>query len=100
MTSESLLQIIFQKANQLEIPIVILGGLALPAYNAARTTFDIDIVQIIINNYKEIDWEYLRFRLEWGNVKKDLKKILEGPEATMRDELKDILDKALKQTEC
>jgi hypothetical protein len=39
----SLLQIILDVANEIKIPTVIIGGLALPAYNVARTTLDIDI---------------------------------------------------------
>ncbi|MHA1147966.1 MAG: DUF6036 family nucleotidyltransferase [Promethearchaeota archaeon] len=35
--------IIFEEAARLNIPAIILGGLALPAYNVARTTIDIDI---------------------------------------------------------
>ena len=38
-----LLQIILDTASHLKIPSVIIGGLALPAYNVARTTLDIDI---------------------------------------------------------
>lgn len=194
MTSESILKIIFQTASQKGIPIVILGGLALPAYNVFRTTLDIDIaikvsnqkqldnfvsnlkekgvktrqnpkldhdlftvfgfkneaeiwlkpcdafewddkmvknikpyseniyvlsledfimsklarsdrsstdisdiLQIFINNYREIDWDYLRFRLNWASVKNDLEQILKGPEAKINDELKTIMNNILDQ---
>ena len=39
----SILHNIFEISQKLDIPIVLLGGLALPAYNVARTTIDIDI---------------------------------------------------------
>ena len=39
----SILQIILEVASQNRIKTVIIGGLALPAYNVARTTLDIDI---------------------------------------------------------
>jgi hypothetical protein len=39
----SVLNSIFEISKNLNIPIVILGGLALPAYNVARTTIDINI---------------------------------------------------------
>ena len=42
MTND-LLQTIFDIAAHRKIPTVLIGGLALPAYNIARTTLDIDI---------------------------------------------------------
>jgi hypothetical protein len=39
----NILQIILDVASSYNIPIAIIGGLALPAYNVARTTLDIDI---------------------------------------------------------
>lgn len=48
------LQIIFDLSSQLKIPAVIIGGLALPAYNVARTTLDIDI-SINVNSQKKLD---------------------------------------------
>ena len=38
-----LLQIIFNIAANNNVPIVLIGGLALPAYNITRTTLEIDI---------------------------------------------------------
>lgn len=40
---ENLLKIILDVAAHLKVPTVLIGGLALPAYNIARTTLDIDI---------------------------------------------------------
>jgi len=194
LNSELLVNFIFDKASQLKIPIVIIGGLALPAYNVARTTLDIDIsinistqkqlnqfllelnregikslqnpklgqdlftvfgfkneaeiwlkpcdafewdkemtkkiklyfgnifvlaledfiltklarsdrsstdisdiLQILINNYKEIDWEYFRFRLNWANLESDFKEILQGIELEINEDLKKILIKILEQ---
>ena len=39
----NILQIILDVASDLKISAIIIGGLALPAYNVARTTLDIDI---------------------------------------------------------
>jgi len=39
----NLLQIILDVANEFKIPTVLIGGLALPAYNVTRTTLDMDI---------------------------------------------------------
>lgn len=49
-----LLQIILKSAASCEIPIVIIGGLALPAYNIARTTLDLDIC-IYIKTQEELN---------------------------------------------
>ena len=44
-----LLQTILKTATDCNVPIVLIGGLALPAYNVARTTLDIDICVYIIS---------------------------------------------------
>ena len=44
-----LLQTILKIATECNIPIVLIGGLALPAYNVARTTLDIDICIYLIS---------------------------------------------------
>ena len=44
-----LLQTILKTAADCNVPIVLIGGLALPAYNVARTTLDIDICIYIIS---------------------------------------------------
>ena len=190
MNSELLVYHIFDKASQLKIPIVVIGGLALPAYEVARTTLDIDIsinistqeqlnqfllelkqegiktlqnpkldqdlftvfgfkneaeiwlkpcdafewdkemtkkikiyfgniyvlaledyiltklarsdrsstdisdiLQILINNYNEIDWAYFRFRLNWARLENDFKEILHGIELEINEDLKKILIK-------
>ena len=49
-----LTQIIFSEATRLKIPAIILGGLALPAYNVFRTTIDIDIC-IYVNSQEVLD---------------------------------------------
>ena len=51
----NLLQTILDVAVQLEISIVIIGGLALPAYNIARATLDIDIC-IYVKNQEELNF--------------------------------------------
>jgi hypothetical protein len=188
LNSERILKIIFKEASHLRIPIVIIGGLALPAYHVARTTLDIDIaihvsnqkqldqflsdlkkegltthqnpklgqdlftvygfkneaeiwlkpcdafewdnemvnkikpyyenthvlaledffltklartdrsstdisdvLQLLINNYNEIDWEYFRYRLRWANLEPDIKNILRGIELDINEDLKNIL---------
>lgn len=49
-----LLQTILKIANDCNVPIVLIGGLALPAYNVARTTLDIDIC-IYITSQEELN---------------------------------------------
>lgn len=177
--------IIFEEAAHLNIPAIVLGGLALPAYNVARTTIDIDIcvyaesqeildqfifalksrnistpqkpqidhdlftvfgqnneaeiwlkpcdafswdnqmlekiqrysknvfvlsledyiltklaradrssvdiddvLQILINNIENINWEYLRFRLSWKNLESDFKEILKAFEMDLDEKYK------------
>lgn len=97
MISE-LLNIILEVSSQLNIKAVIIGGLALPAYNVARTTLDIDdILKIIIANKDSLDWEYLRFGLKWVDLEDDFKEILKGFELdfnhNIRNISKDILNK-------
>lgn len=41
--TKNIIQIIFEVSSTLKIPAVIIGGLALPAYNVSRSTIDIDI---------------------------------------------------------
>ena len=48
------LGIILDIAIHLKVPAVVIGGLALPAYNVARTTLDIDIC-IYIKSQDELD---------------------------------------------
>lgn len=50
-----LVQIIFDIAAHCKIPSVIIGGLALPAYNVARTTLDIDI-SIYTKTQKDLNY--------------------------------------------
>lgn len=49
-----LLQTILKIATDCNVPIVLIGGLALPAYNVARTTLDIDIC-IYITSQEELN---------------------------------------------
>lgn len=49
-----LLQIFLNTATSCDIPTVIIGGLALPAYNIARTTLDLDIC-IYIKTQEELN---------------------------------------------
>ncbi|GAI96644.1 unnamed protein product, partial [marine sediment metagenome] len=44
-----LLQTILKIAADCKVPIVLIGGLALPAYSVARTTLDIDICIYIMS---------------------------------------------------
>ncbi len=141
---KKLLEILIQVANELGIPTAIIGGLALPAYNVARTTLDIDfsiyvnkqekldeflrklkefgihrfrwdeemvsrirqflgyfpvlapedfivtklgradrsaidvddVIEVIVNNYKELDWDYLRGRVDWAGLQEDFIEIM------------------------
>lgn len=52
--NSDLLQIILKTATSCDIPTVIIGGLALPAYNIARSTLDLDIC-IYIKNQEELN---------------------------------------------
>lgn len=54
MTSETLIEKIFHLASKSNIPAAIIGGLALPAYDVARTTLDIDI-SLYFENQKSLD---------------------------------------------
>ena len=49
-----LLQIILNNATDCNIPIVLIGGLALPAYNIARLTLDLDIC-IYVKSQEDLD---------------------------------------------
>ena len=62
-----------------------------------RSSTDIDdIMQLIIANEKEIDWEYLKYRLNWKKIFKDFNIILESFkddfDKNLREESKKILD--------
>ena len=61
----NILQTLFEISSQLKIPAVIIGGLALPAYNVARTTLDIDI-SVNIKTQKKLD-EFLKV-LDENNI--------------------------------
>ena len=82
----------------MDIPVVVIGGLALPAYNVAddifvltiedflatklarsdRSTTDIDdVIQLLIVNEENIDQEYLYQRLDHLDLLEDFKKILQ-----------------------
>jgi len=57
--TKNIIQIIFEVSSTLKIPAVIIGGLALPAYNVSRSTIDIDIciyveTQEILERFIEI----------------------------------------------
>lgn len=52
--TKNIIQIIFDVASKQNIPTVIIGGLALPAYDVTRTTIDIDIC-IYANNQTDLD---------------------------------------------
>jgi len=52
--NSDLLQIILKTAASCDLPIVIIGGLALPAYNIARSTLDLDLC-IYIKNQEELN---------------------------------------------
>jgi len=49
-----LLQAIINSAASCDLPIVIIGGLALPAYNIARSTLDLDIC-IYVKNQEDLN---------------------------------------------
>lgn len=50
----SLTETIFEIGSKLSIPCVLIGGLALPAYNVVRTTLDIDIA-IYVKTQEELN---------------------------------------------
>ncbi|TXT54165.1 MAG: hypothetical protein BAJALOKI1v1_2220004 [Promethearchaeota archaeon] len=50
----SLTKIIFKVGSEIDILCILIGGLALPAYNVARTTLDIDIA-IYAKTQEELD---------------------------------------------
>ena len=53
-----------------------------------RSSTDIsDVLQILIANENEIDWNYLHERLKWAKVKGDFKKIIDA--FSLSSELKD-----------
>ncbi len=63
-----------------------------------RSSIDIsDILKILIANKDELDWEYLRFRLDWIDLESDFKEILEGFKFDFNNNLrnisKEVLDK-------
>lgn len=49
-----LTQTIFSEKTRLKLPAIILGGLALPAYNVFRTSMDIDIC-VYVNSQEVLD---------------------------------------------
>lgn len=56
-----------------------------------RSSIDIsDILKILIANKDEIDWEYLRFRLDWMDLESDFKEILEGFKLDFNNNLRNI----------
>ena len=56
---------------------------------ADRSSTDInDILQILINNLNEINWKYLRFRLQWIDLIDDFKDILKAFEIDVKEEYK------------
>ena len=58
---------------------------------ANRSSIDIDdILQILINNYNDIDWKYLRFRIEWRGLIRDFKDILQAFEIDINKEYRSI----------
>ena len=58
---------------------------------ADRSSIDIDdILQILINNYKNIDWKYLRFRIKWRDLMREFKDILQAFEIDINNEYRTI----------
>ena len=53
MLESKILQLILDLTDDLNIPAVIIGGLALPAYNVTRSTVDVDIC-IYIETQQEL----------------------------------------------
>ncbi|MBD3198273.1 MAG: hypothetical protein GF317_24705 [Candidatus Lokiarchaeota archaeon] len=61
-----------------------------------RTSTDInDILQLLIANRDFINWEYLHFRLDWLNIRKDFEDLIEifnrEIEPNFKDKAKEIL---------
>ena len=69
--TKNIIQIIFKTASALNIPAVIIGGLALPAYNVSRSTIDIDIC-IYVETQEILD-QFIE------NLKKNNIKSLQSP---------------------
>ncbi len=63
-----------------------------------RTSVDIgDILQVIIANKNQIDWNYLYFRLKWNDIEKDFKNILESFELDYNNNLRNISKEILNK---
>jgi hypothetical protein len=67
-----LLKNILDVASQLKITTVIIGGLALPAYNVARTTLDIDICIKVVSE-KQLNYFIKNLRERGINTKQQPK---------------------------
>ena len=69
------LQAYFANVKVLAVEDFIMTKLA----RSDRSSVDIDdILQILINNYKRIDWEYLQYRLRWIDLQEDFEEIVRG----------------------
>jgi hypothetical protein len=65
---------------------------------ADRSSIDIDdILQLLINNYKIIDWNYLRYRINCVNLMRDFKEILRAFEIDIDQRYQIIGKKIIKR---
>lgn len=63
-----------------------------------RSSTDVnDIIQILIANSQNINWNYLHYRLKWVNIKKDFEILLEEFSLKASSEYHDIANKIVKQ---
>jgi len=63
-----------------------------------RSSTDIDdIIQILIANVNNIDWDYLYYRLNWANIKKDFEELLEELVVKVNHQFKDVVNSILRR---
>lgn len=91
---EKRIKYFFENIYVLSIEDFILTKLA----RSDRSPIDLsDIFQILIANKDIIDWDYLRFRLAWIDLKEDFIEIIKGFELTSETDLKKISHAILKK---
>jgi hypothetical protein len=73
MIKNNIIDIVFETSIELNIPSVIIGGLALPMYNVSRTTVDIDI-SIWVKTQKQLN-DFIKLLNEKGIETKQNPKI-------------------------
>jgi hypothetical protein len=65
-----------------------------------RSSTDInDIVQILIANANNIDWNYLYFRLDWGHVKQDFEVLIDELSSEVGAPYEQVINKIVRSYE-